>query len=71
MTMPREGTALQGDREERRELCARLLTQARADMLEKHPFVASLAFHLELVPKFGTVYGTAQNDGKTAYFEVD
>ena len=71
MTMPREGTALQGDREERRKLCARLLTQARADMLEKHPFVASLAFHLELVPTFGTIYGTAQNDGKKAYFEVD
>jgi predicted metal-dependent peptidase len=56
---------------ERKRMLKRQLQTDLAGLLVWHPFTASLALHLELVPVRDARVGTAATDGRRVYFDID
>ena len=56
---------------ELKETARKILVYNRLQILNKHPFIGTVAMNLDIVPIRDARCSTAMTDGKTVYFDID
>ena len=56
---------------ELKETARKILVYNRLQILNKHPFIGTVAMNLDIVPIRDARCNTAMTDGKTVYFDID